>query len=238
MANNYRVTVLLIAATGLALANWACCGTTSTPGDLPAAETVVPDDSAGESTLPGDTVAGPTATSPPPGPTVDVSDCTLGAVFAADVTIPDNTSIDTGKSFVKAWSVRNTGTCDWGPGYLLTFVDGDQMEGPRAITVPETAAGETAEVSVEMVAPAEGGTYRGNWQVCVNESECFGDKLYVQIVSRPIPIPPDTEALADCLECAKVPPYLLYLRSEPGTGAGTVVGGLRHVDEVTVIDGV
>jgi hypothetical protein len=139
------------------------------------------------SPLPGDAAAESTATSPPFVPTVDVSDCTLGAVFAADVTIPDNTPIDAGQSFVKTWSIRNTGTCDWGSGYLLTFVDGDQMGGPQAASVPETAAGETAEVSVEMVAPTEAGTYRGNWQVCVNETECFGDKFYVQIVSSGLP---------------------------------------------------
>jgi hypothetical protein len=184
MLNKRAIWVTLLVATVLALANWACCGTTSAPRDLSAAETTAPEGTPSEEEpLPGVPTLHLTATSPPFVPTVDVSDCTLGAVFAADITIPDNTPVDAGQSFVKTWSIRNTGTCDWGPGYLLAFVDGDQMGGPQSVSVPETAAGETAEISVELIAPAEAGTYRGNWQICVNRTECFGDKFYVQIVS-------------------------------------------------------
>jgi hypothetical protein len=68
------------------------------------------------------------------------------------------------------------------------------MEGPDLVDVPETPAGESAEISVELVAPTEMGRYRGNWQMCVNETECFGEKIYVQIVSSPPPptATPDT----------------------------------------------
>lgn len=125
-----------------------------------------------------------------PEPTVDTSGCTLGAAFQADVTIPDNTRIEVGQRFVKTWRIRNTGTCDWGTGYRLTFIDGDQMGGPDSVSVPETPAGENAQVSVELVAPMEGGQYRGSWQICVNQTECFGDRVRVQIVSvAPTPAP-------------------------------------------------
>lgn len=116
-----------------------------------------------------------------PVPTVDTSDCTLDAVFQADVTIPDNTKIEAGQLFTKIWRIRNTGTCDWGMGYLLAFADGDQMTGLDAVNVPETPAGESVEISVELTAPMEEGQQRGSWQICVNETECFGDKVYVQI---------------------------------------------------------
>jgi hypothetical protein len=71
------------------------------------------------------------------GPTVDVSDCILGATFQADVTIPDDTRVEIGQSFVKTWRIRSTGTCDWGPGYRLAFADGDQLNGLDAVSVPE-----------------------------------------------------------------------------------------------------
>jgi len=68
------------------------------------------------------------------------------------------------------------------------------MGGPDGVQVPETPAGESAEVSVELVAPVEEGQYRAYWQMCVNESDCFGDRLYVQIVSfapsKPTPTTP------------------------------------------------
>jgi hypothetical protein len=238
MFDRQRTWLLLMAAMVLALANWACCGSTSPSRDFPEATTVVltESNSVESGSLPGEPSAEPTSTPSPPEPTVDVSDCTLGATFQADITIPDNTPVEAGQSFVKTWRVRNTGTCDWGPGYRLTFIDGEQMGGAKPASVPDTPAGESAEVSIELVAPVERGQHRGSWQMCVNETECFGDALYVQIVSRLTPIPPDSTALINCLECAKAYPYLVHLRSEPGTSAGTVVGGLRHVDEVTVID--
>jgi len=119
----------------------------------------------------------PSATTPPK------PACTRNAVFQADVTVPDNTTIKAGQTFVKTWRIRNTGTCDWDPGYRLTFVEGDQMGGPDWVTIPETPAGENAEISVELVAPVEPGRHRGYWQICVGEGECFGDRVYVQIVS-------------------------------------------------------
>ena len=114
---------------------------------------------------------------------IDVSKCTLDAVFQADGTVPDKTRIEATEPFTKTWRVRNTGTCDWGPGFSLTFTDGDQMSGPREVHVPETPADESADISVPLVAPRREGRYRGTWQVCVNQTECFGDKVFVQIIS-------------------------------------------------------
>ncbi|MBN1810234.1 MAG: HEAT repeat domain-containing protein [Anaerolineae bacterium] len=113
---------------------------------------------------------------PPP------SGCTPDAVFEGDVTIPDGTQIKVGQTFVKTWRIRNTGTCDWDASYRLVFVDGEQMSGVDSVAVPETPAGEVASVSVDLVAPLEGGTHRGYWRMCVGE-KCFGDRVYVEIVS-------------------------------------------------------
>lgn len=142
--------------------------------------TILACNDSGSSTQEATATATPAST---PGPTVDISDCTLGATFQADVTIPDSTRIESGKSFIKTWRIRNTGTCDWGAGYYLAFADGEEMDGPDGVRVPGTPAGESAEISVELVAPVEEGQYRAYWQMCVNESDCFGDRIYVQIVS-------------------------------------------------------
>jgi hypothetical protein len=129
---------------------------------------------------PGATVPPATA---PPASVPPTPACTRNAVFQADVTIPDNTAIKAGQPFVKTWRIRNTGTCDWDASCRLTFVEGDQIGGPDWVTVPETPAGENADISVELVAPPEHGRYRGYWQMCVGESEYFGDRIYVQIIS-------------------------------------------------------
>jgi predicted RNA-binding Zn-ribbon protein involved in translation (DUF1610 family) len=120
-------------------------------------------------------------------PTVDVTECTLGAVFEADITMPDNTRIEIGQSFVKTWRIRNTGSCTWVRGYRWTFVGGEQMSGPSSVRVPTTQPGESVEVSATLIAPTEGGQHRGYWQMCVNGDECFGERVFVQIVSFEVP---------------------------------------------------
>ena len=56
----------------------------------------------------------------------DAVTCTYRATFLADVTIPDNTVIPPGTSFVKTWKLRNDGNCAWGPG---TTVDSMMLVG-------------------------------------------------------------------------------------------------------------
>jgi HJR/Mrr/RecB family endonuclease len=152
-------------------------------------------------------------------PTAHVSDCVLAASFQADVTIPDDSRIEVGQTFTKTWRIRNTGTCDWGPGYHLTYINGDRMKGSISVDVPETAPGESVDVSVVLVVPDSEGQYRGHWRLCVNETEFFGDEMYVQIVayepaSTPVPTsihagePTETlePTLESTLESTRTPP--------------------------------
>lgn len=139
-------------------------------------------------------VASGALASPTPGPTqtpvpdvTEESGCTLNASFVADITIPDNTELQPSVSFVKTWRIRNSGTCDWGPGYYLVFVGGDQMGALPSIAVPATAAGATADLSVQMAAPVSPGTYKGNWRVQSDSSQVFGSTVYVLII---VPQPP------------------------------------------------
>ena len=99
------------------------------------------------------------------------------------MSIPDNTQLYAGEQFTKTWRIRNTGTCTWGDGYQFMFIDGDQMRGVASQTIPNTSIREEIDVSVGLIAPDEPGTYRGNWRMCVNEDQCFGDTFYVKIVS-------------------------------------------------------
>jgi hypothetical protein len=120
--------------------------------------------------------------------------CTLNASFVSDVTVPDDTEMAPGETFVKTWRMRNSGTCDWGPGFTLVFQNGDAMGGPGSVAVPATAAGSTADISVNLEAPAAPGTYRGNWRMQSDEGLAFGASAYVQIVvpepATDTPVPP------------------------------------------------
>jgi hypothetical protein len=127
--------------------------------------------------------ATPAAQTPTPVPDEEgEGGCTLNAAFAADVTVPDNTEMSPGETFVKTWRIRNSGTCDWGAGFTLVFVGGEQMGAPASVPVPATAAGSTVDVSVNMAAPSDYGTYRSNWRVESDTGAVFGSSVYVQIV--------------------------------------------------------
>ncbi|MGD1996399.1 MAG: NBR1-Ig-like domain-containing protein [Anaerolineae bacterium] len=138
--------------------------------------------------------AGVAEVTPTPVPDVEgEGGCSLNASFVADVTVPDDTEMASGEPFVKTWRFRNSGTCDWGPGFGLVFVSGDAMGGPGSVAVPATAAGSTADVSVNLTAPSDPGTYRGNWRMRSDEGLRFGSTVYVQIVVPEEPTEVPTE---------------------------------------------
>ncbi len=133
------------------------------------------------------TVAQPTPT-PTPGPTAGTAGiggggaaACLSAAFEADVTVPDGTHFDNGESFVKTWRLRNNGTCDWPEGTVLAFVSGSKMGGPDSVQVGAVKAGQSVEISVNLVAPAESGNFTGMWVLKAGGAEIPGGKVTVVI---------------------------------------------------------
>lgn len=128
----------------------------------------------------------PTSSSPQP---VDSTPrgCTDVAAFFGDVTIPDNTPFEQNSPFYKTWAIRNEGTCTWDGNYSLTFAGGDPMSGPLNSPLPETKPGETMNVSIDLVSPAQGGQYTGYYEFTNAEGKRFGvnsggiDKIWVTI---------------------------------------------------------
>ena len=85
--------------------------------------------------------------------------------FLADVTIPDNTTLDPGQKFTKTWRLQNDGTCTWDTDYTIYFHSGEKMSGPssqKMVTIP-VPPGKTIEISVDLTAPKEPGKYKGYW---------------------------------------------------------------------------
>ncbi|HTP00158.1 MAG TPA: NBR1-Ig-like domain-containing protein [Anaerolineales bacterium] len=87
------------------------------------------------------------------------------AQFIADVTVPDGTKFLPGTAFLKTWRLKNIGTCTWTTSYRMVFDTGEKMGGPDFVNLPQNAApGQTVDVSVNLVAPATAGSYRGYWK--------------------------------------------------------------------------
>ena len=147
----------------------------ATSGAIPAAEfseTLTP---ASDSTpQPGETYLIPTFT--PPGP-VDGTPLPCDRVrFVKDVTITDEMDLAPGEAFTKTWRLENAGSCPWTIGYLIYFESGDIMGGAPSqfLTSEPVLPGETIDVSVDMVAPEETGSYQGNWMLRNVKGEGFG----------------------------------------------------------------
>lgn len=116
--------------------------------------------------------------------------CVIGADYVADVTIPDDTALQAGTRFVKTWRVRNSGTCAWEAGSAWVFVDGEQMGGPEAVSVPVVEVGESADISVSLIAPAAPGTYTGYWALRRPSGVVVAPQMYVRIQVTDTPVAP------------------------------------------------
>ena len=155
------------AETVIALSTRLAAGETETPNvivitatNAPATQTSTP--------APTATQAAATATYVPitAVPVTSVPVLCDRADFIADVTIPDNTVITPGASFVKTWRLRNSGSCTWSTSYRLVFDSGNAMSGPATVSLPTSVApGQTVDVSVTLTAPSSSGTYQGFWKL-------------------------------------------------------------------------
>jgi hypothetical protein len=112
---------------------------------------------------------------------VDYSLCDNSA-YIDDVTIPDGTVLAPGETFVKTWTLQNTGFCMWKADYTLTFFEGDSMSGLDTEIGRAVASGRQAKISIVLTAPYSEGTYTGYWLLADEYGTAFGMPFYVQIV--------------------------------------------------------
>jgi hypothetical protein len=98
-----------------------------------------------------------------------------GAGIPIDVTIPDDTEIAPGEAFTKVWRLVNAGTCIWKQGYSIALFSGDSMKAPENLPLSfSVAPGDVFEISIDMIAPTDAGTYQGNWKLKNESGEWFG----------------------------------------------------------------
>jgi uncharacterized protein YkwD len=129
------------------------------------------------------------ATLPPtlqPSPTSQAG-CTNRAEFVADVSVPDDTSFDASQSFTKTWRIKNTGTCTWNTQYSLIYLRGTAMNAASRVPFSEaaTAPGQTTDLTIDLVAPAQNGTFTGFFEFEDPSGQRFGVKdgdIWVRIV--------------------------------------------------------
>ncbi len=110
----------------------------------------------------------------PPPPTLAPSGCDR-ASFVTDVTVPDGTTFSPGAAFSKTWRLKNSGSCTWTTSYKALYYSGEQMSAPTSVNLPwNVYAGQTVDLTVNMVAPASPGQYRGFWILANANGTMFG----------------------------------------------------------------
>jgi hypothetical protein len=121
-------------------------------------------------------------------------DPTLRASFVADVTVPDNTRFEKGSAFTKTWRLRNSGNLDWPEDTVFVFASGAELSADKQIEVGAVGIGENVDLSVDMVAPDEDGSYRSTWELRAAGKSIQGGGAYVLIqVGEPPETPPAAE---------------------------------------------
>ena len=102
-------------------------------------------------------------------------------VFLLDVTVPDGSVFQPGETIQKTWQVRNEGSCIWNRGYTIQLEDGPPLGAFTEHPIPETAPGESAQISATFTAPNAPGNYRSSWRAHDGGENSFGVLIYIEI---------------------------------------------------------
>jgi hypothetical protein len=137
---------------------------TATDTPVPPTDTRVP---------PTHTPLPPTRTRVPPTATLPETCYKIGHV--TDITISDGADLKADARFTKTWRLYNSGTCTWKTDFEVYFVSGNAMSAPSFVTIDQTVkTGQYANVSIDMIAPHEIGSYAGYWRMRTSNDISFG----------------------------------------------------------------
>lgn len=105
----------------------------------------------------------------------------------ASQSVTDGTVFTPGESFSVTWELKNTGTTTWTPGYMLRYFAGEPFGAPKEVLINQTVLpGQTATITVPMIAPGLPGDYRSDWVMATDIRANFKQSVFIKItVQRP-----------------------------------------------------
>jgi ABC-type amino acid transport substrate-binding protein len=137
-----------------------------------------------------------------------------------------------GQPFTKIWRVQNTGTCTWDSSYRVVFASGNvaaaRMGGKPTAIEGEVAPGQTYDISVNLVAPAQAGVYYGYWEMRSGSQTGFGERLpfNVRVQGAPVATPVPTQTPV---------PGIVFTVDRDNITAGECVNFYWKVDNVKAV---
>lgn len=113
------------------------------------------------------------------------------AVYVRDQ-IADGSRCQPNATLQQIWTVRNTGTTTWGPGYALAYEQGAPLNAALAIPVPTTPPGAEVDLHLPFTAPSTPGRCRSDWKLRNAAGEWFGERLWIDIQVEQIQPPTES----------------------------------------------
>jgi hypothetical protein len=97
--------------------------------------------------------------------------------------IADDTAFAPGEAFTMTWRLKNTGTSTWKAGYLLRYYSGETFGAPKEVALgQEVLPGAEVDISIQMKAPTQAGTYRSDWVMSSELRSNFKEPVYLRII--------------------------------------------------------
>ena len=137
--------------------------------------------------------------SPSPSPTATLSTGTPQAGTEnkdqwVSQSISDDTAFKPGETFTMTWRLKNTGTSTWTAGYLLRHFSGETFGAPNEVAIGrEVLPGDEIDISIQMKAPVNPGTYSTVWVMSTENRSNFKEPVYLRI-KVPAPATPTPTA--------------------------------------------
>ena len=107
--------------------------------------------------------------------------CANDMIFIEDLTFQDGAIVEPGATLDKRWSVRNSGTCDWGSDYRLIRLDAGGLASPSQVALYPARSGQSGILRVVFTAPTEPGSYQSRWQSTDPQGSPFGVEIFVLV---------------------------------------------------------
>ena len=90
--------------------------------------------------------------------------CENAAVYISENIRPNSTQVEPEQLFIKTWRLQNTGSCTWSAAYQLVS-DNHAFGLESKLLIPVVPAGETADITISLLAPSAPGFYEEEWQL-------------------------------------------------------------------------